>query len=209
MHGSTRNWLTILPIALLCAALAAGCSGNKKLLAQKDMRITRLEARADSLRSVADEERTDAERMRKELQAKIADLRDRIDVCMEEKDSLTKITLPGNVTFAFGSAKLTDKGKEAIDDLWDVLGNYPDRSILIEGHTDDVPIDEDYRHVFKSNWELSTARANAVLHYLIDKHGAGVKRLSAVGYGEYHPVATNETPEGRARNRRVVLSVRD
>ena len=209
MHASISRRIYLLPLTLLCAALVVGCSGNKKLLTQKNMRITELEARTDSLQTVADQERRDAERMKEELRAKIADLKEEVDLCMEEKERLTKITLPGRVTFAFGSARLTDEGRGAIDGLWEVLAKYPDRSILIEGHTDDVPIDEDYRHLFRSNWELSTARANAVLHYLIDKHGAGVRRLSAVGYGEYHPVATNETPEGRSKNRRVVISVRD
>jgi chemotaxis protein MotB len=90
-----------------------------------------------------------------------------------------------------------------------VLKDHPGRRILVEGHTDDVPIDQDYRHIFPSNWELSTARASRVLHYLLKEHQADPARLTVSGYGMYQPIAGNDSPEGRARNRRVVISVRD
>jgi len=143
------------------------------------------------------------------LELEIAGLKKKADICMERKENLTMILLPGTVTFEFGSAKLTKTGTEAIDKIWEVLMKYPDHHILFEGHTDDVPIDEQYRRIFRSNWELSTARANAVLHYLLDKHKVDPKRMAAVGFGEYHPVSDNKIPEGRAKNRRVVIAVRD
>jgi chemotaxis protein MotB len=88
-----------------------------------------------------------------------------------------------------------------------VVSNYPDREVLIEGHTDDVPIAEKWQYRFKSNWELSSARAHAVLHYVIKTYGLDPGRVAAVGYGEYRPLVTNDTPEGRATNRRVVITV--
>ena len=121
---------------------------------------------------------------------------------------LTTITLSGRVSFDLGSARLTDEGKRILDDIWNAVAEYPERHVYIEGHTDDIPIDERYRYMFRSNWELATARANAVLHYLLDDLGADPARLSAVGYGEYQPVAENSSPDNRAENRRVVISVR-
>lgn len=73
-------------------------------------------------------------------------------------------------------------------------------SIVIEGHTDNVPIKNGR---YPSNWELSTARATSVLVYFLKEHGIDPERFSASGYGQYRPVATNTTPEGRAKNRRV------
>jgi chemotaxis protein MotB len=74
----------------------------------------------------------------------------------------------------------------------------------VEGHTDNTPI---HTAQFPSNWELSTARATYVLQYLISNGNVPPQRLSAVGYGEYRPVASNSTPEGRGANRRVDLVV--
>ena len=72
--------------------------------------------------------------------------------------------------------------------------------IRIEGHTDDVPI---HSARFASNWELSTARATAVVQWLIEREGMTPSRLSAAGYGEFHPRVPNDSTEARARNRRV------
>ena len=79
-----------------------------------------------------------------------------------------------------------------------------DRNITIEGHTDNQPIKYSG---WKSNWELSTARATSVLHYLIDKESVVPERLSATGYGEYRPVVTNDTKEDRQKNRRVEVII--
>lgn len=196
-------------IIVLVSMLLFGCAGNKKLINQKNMQITALEERVDSLRDEMNDIRSEKMTMRDELETKLAEARGDLEVCLEQKDDLLKIKISDAVKFEFGSAKLTTKGRDALDAIWKVLGRYPDRRILIEGHTDDIPIDEDYRHVFRSNWELSTARASAVLHYLVDTHGADPVRLTVSGYGEYHPMADNETPEGRAENRRVVIWVRN
>jgi chemotaxis protein MotB len=76
--------------------------------------------------------------------------------------------------------------------------------LAVEGHTDNVPINTAQ---FPSNWELSTARATAVLRYLVEHHGIAPARLSAAGYADQRPVAPNDTGGGRARNRRVDLAI--
>ncbi|MBI4226988.1 MAG: flagellar motor protein MotB, partial [Candidatus Omnitrophica bacterium] len=80
----------------------------------------------------------------------------------------------------------------------------PDQPNGIEGHTDNEPIKASG---WKSNWELSTARATSVLHYLVDNKGVSPERVSAIGYGEYRPVISNATAEGRQQNRRVEVVV--
>ena len=94
-----------------------------------------------------------------------------------------------------------------LEQVASVLVAYPKRQIHVIGHTDDVPISASLRTRFATNWELSTARATSAVRYLSEKAGVDVRRLAAVGYGEFHPVADNSTAEGRARNRRIALVV--
>jgi len=102
-----------------------------------------------------------------------------------------------------GSAALRPSSKDAIDRLVAVLKSRPE-AMRIEGHTDNVPIHNAH---FDSNWELSAARASDLVKLLIDHYGFAPSRLSAAGYAEYRPVALNDTPEGRARNRRVDIVI--
>ena len=85
----------------------------------------------------------------------------------------------------------------------DVLNKITDKQIRIEGHTDNVPISSKLQDRFKTNWELSTARATTVVRYLIDHGGVDRQYLSAVGYADTHPLASNDTEEGRSSNRRI------
>jgi chemotaxis protein MotB len=187
----------------IAAVLTAGCSNNKELLAQKDAQIADLQARTTTLQGQLD----DQKQLTADLNAKLADLQAQQRVLVEERDGLTQITLNGSATFATANADLTRDGREAIDRVWSVLQNYPDRRILVEGHADNRPIRSSFRNVYASNWELSSARALSVLHYVEHKYGPEPDRLAAVGYGEYMPVADNTTADGRALNRRVVITV--
>jgi len=102
-----------------------------------------------------------------------------------------------------GSANLRATSEAAVQRIAQVLSNQPN-SIRIEGHTDNVPI---HNAQFASNWELSTARATEMIRLFIMRYNLPATRLSAAGYAEYHPVAGNETVEGRAQNRRVDIVV--
>jgi len=115
------------------------------------------------------------------------------------------ITFVADVLFDSGKAKLKSEAVSGLDKVASVLKeNVPDLNVGIEGHTDNVPI----RHsAWKSNWELSTARALSVLHYLVDDKGVSPDRISAIGYGEYRPVASNDDREGRQMNRRVEVVI--
>jgi chemotaxis protein MotB len=101
--------------------------------------------------------------------------------------------------FASGSAQLKSASVPAFDRIAGILSQRQYR-IRIEGHTDDVPI---HNVQFADNWDLSTARATELVRLLIIKYGFAPGRLSAAGYAEFHPVASNQTDEGRAKNRRV------
>lgn len=115
------------------------------------------------------------------------------------------ITFVADVLFDSGKAKLRPEACPILDKVARILNeNIPEYSIGIEGHTDNEPIKYSG---WKSNWELSTARALSVLHYLVDEKGTSPLRVSAIGYGEYRPVATNENKEGRQLNRRVEVVI--
>jgi len=121
---------------------------------------------------------------------------------MEQKGLV--ITFVDSVLFDSGKAKLRKQAHRAMDKVAKVCRRIvADREIGIEGHTDNQPIK---RSGWKSNWELSTARATSVLHYLVQK-GVSPERLSATGFGKYRPVATNRTVEGREKNRRVEIVI--
>ena len=120
-----------------------------------------------------------------------------------------KITLEerGGVSFfQSGLAETTPEIDAAIAKLAPVLrGLAAGHDIMVEGHTDDQPISNEF---FDSNWELSTARATSVARLLIDRHGFPASRIGATGYGQFRPVAPNNSPERRAENRRVVIFIK-
>ncbi|MBC8229206.1 OmpA family protein [bacterium] len=110
------------------------------------------------------------------------------------------------ILFDSGKAVIKSDGKRVLDKISSLLLNkYPDRQIRVEGHTDNVPISGVLQNRFPTNWELSTARATAAVRYLQEKNGVDSTRLASVGFGQYHPIDTNDTPEGKARNRRIEI----
>jgi len=111
------------------------------------------------------------------------------------------INLPNNVLFKSGSANLNSEGSEALTQIAAVLSQFSDRRFQIEGHTDNNPISSAR---FPSNWELSTARALAVVH-LLSGLGVSAENISAAGFGEFHPRASNDSEEGRQLNRRIEI----
>jgi chemotaxis protein MotB len=111
------------------------------------------------------------------------------------------ISLEDSILFNFGKAEINASGYPVLDKIATVIQSIRN-PVRIEGHTDDIPIST-WR--FPSNWELSTARAVQVLKYFITAGKIEPQRLSAVGYGEAKPVSPNDTPENRAKNRRVEI----
>ncbi len=105
--------------------------------------------------------------------------------------------------FDLGRAQLTEEAVAVLDLLTPILRDLPNH-VRIEGHTDDLPINNDR---FPSNWELSTARATTVIRYLIERKGFSPSRLSAAGYSQYRPLAPNSEDSGRMKNRRVDMVI--
>jgi chemotaxis protein MotB len=111
------------------------------------------------------------------------------------------IQLPQDVLFASGSATLGQEGRAVVGQVGDVLADFEDRRFQVEGHTDNVPIATER---FPSNWELSSARALAVVR-LLAQQGVAPENLSGAAFGEFQPVASNDDRASRARNRRIEI----
>ncbi|MGD0336632.1 MAG: OmpA family protein [Candidatus Omnitrophota bacterium] len=127
------------------------------------------------------------------------------DVKLQMMEKGLVITVVGDLVFDSGKAKIRSEAYPVLGKVASILKeNVPEYNIGIEGHTDNQPIKHS---TWKSNWELSTARSLSVLHYLVNEKGISPDRLSAIGYGEYTPVATNDTREGRKSNRRVEIVI--
>lgn len=139
------------------------------------------------------------DQMRSELESK--------DVTISELQGKLTVNILDRIMFDSGEAVLKPEGEKVLQQIANVLKSYPNRQIHVIGHTDNVPIKAGARNRFPSNWELSTARANAAVRFLSETGGVDPRRLGAVGYGEFHPIADNATPEGRAKNRRIALVV--
>lgn len=113
------------------------------------------------------------------------------------------VRVKGESLFAPGSVKISPKAVPMLDEMARILRN-SDMSVIVEGHTDNVPINS---ALYSSNWELSGARAAVVARYLISKK-APAEKITAIGYGGMRPVASNDTRDGRAKNRRVEFLIR-
>jgi len=190
------NKAVILNISLVLA-LALGLSGCTIVL-QKGRR-TDIE-KISKLKN----DMSELERAKDELEKRLQDEINNKQVKVEMQDKGLVITFVSEVLFDSGKAKLRKDSYEKLDKVAGVLNTtVSDLNVGIEGHTDNQPIK---RSGWKSNWELSTARALSVLHYLSDKSVAE-PRLAAIGYGEYKPVESNDTREGRQKNRRVEIVI--
>ena len=139
------------------------------------------------------------EEMRTALQSK--------DITISQLQGKLTVNILDHVLFDSGEGALKTEGQEVLRRLAAVLAAHTNRALHVIGHTDNVPIRASARSRFASNWELSTARATAAVRFLHEQAGVNPKQLGALGYGEFHPVADNATPEGRAKNRRIAVVI--
>ena len=137
-----------------------------------------------------------------DLATAVADLVMKDQVVIRKHEDWIEMEIKNDVLFPSGSATLTRQANEIVRELGGVLAGL-DNPIYVEGHTDNVPISQ---QVFPSNWELSAARASAVIR-LLASGGVAPNQMTALGFGEYRPTQSNDTAEGRSSNRRVMLAI--
>ena len=122
------------------------------------------------------------------------------DIMIDVEKTVVYITISDKLLFTSGSSNISQKAKGLLAKVATVIKDKPDMEVMVEGYTDNVPINT---AMTKDNWDLSTQRANAVIRVLQNDYKIDPKRLIAAGRSEYLPLATNDTPEGRSRNRRT------
>jgi len=190
-----RNKLLKTVFIIFVSIALVGCTFIFQKGRSSDVRkIEELSAQLDELNQA---KRLLGDRLSTEIQGQ--------QVKLEMLEKGLVITVVGDLLFDSGKAEIRAEAHNVLDKVARVLKeNVAGYNVGIEGHTDNQPIKYSG---WKSNWELSSARALSVLHYLVNEKGITPTRLSAIGYGEYHPVASNAAKRGRQLNRRVEIVV--
>ena len=148
---------------------------------------------------------SELEKTRREIESSLKEQIAQKEIKLEEIEGKLKVTFVDKILFDSGSVMIKPKGQEVLLKLADSFRDNEDQNIVVEGHTDNVQIGSALLDRFPTNWELSTARATAVVRFLQEKGNIAPRRLTASGFSFYQPVASNETPEGRKQNRRIEI----
>lgn len=179
-----------------------GLASEKEYLNRE---IERLKVKAGEISSEKEKEisnvKSTYETLVKEMQKEI----EKGDIKITQAVDRLSVNLVEKILFDSGEAEVKPEGLNILKRVGDILKGVSDKQIRIEGYTDNVKLGARLRQRYPTNWELSTARATNVVRYLQDKVGVDPRMLSAAGLSEYKPVASNETPEGRAQNRRIEI----
>ncbi len=199
------------------AAIAENIQKNRELLTQLEAKENALAEERSRLETLQNElaqrsSRVDElERLIAQKEAALQRLKDAVSkallgfegngLTVEQKNGKIYVSLENRLLFESGSWAIGSRGRQAVEALGKVLADNRDISILIEGHTDNVP----YRGSgdIKDNWDLSTKRATAVVAILQENKGVKLKNITAAGRGEFAPIASNETADGKQKNRRI------
>lgn len=162
---------------------------------QKKKSVIKLQNKV--IRLLDDTKNTIATSLKEEIEAEEIEL-------VELEDTL-KVVFIDKILFDSGSVEINQKGQKILLVVADSIRAHKDQNLLVEGHTDNTPLSPALKERFPSNWELSTARAAAVVRFLQKEGQLQPERLSARGYSYYRPVASNKTKEGRHQNRRIEI----
>jgi len=178
-------------------------TNQQNQLSQTQQDLQKQQQRLQQLQSILEQQKAQSEELKNKMSEALTGYNSK-DLSVYQKNGKVYVSLSENLLFPSGSAVVNPKGVEALSKLAAVLNLNTDVAVNIEGHTDTVPI----RTRFKDNWDLSTARANAIVRILVDNYKVDPVRVEASGHSFYDPVDSNSTAEGRAKNRRteIILS---
>lgn len=177
-------------------------------VAQLEREVAQLEGELDKEKTtveVQQREISDLAQQRQEIESNLKAQIANKDVRIQEIEGKLMVTFVDKILFDSGSVMVKPEGQEVILRLAESFKNKPNQMIVVQGHTDDVKIGGALIDKFPTNWELSAARATAVVRFLQEQGGIEPERLTASGFSFYKPVASNETEEGRKQNRRIEI----
>jgi len=172
----------------------------KELIAKHGGDVERFNAEMQQLRKQQEQAEARLASYRK-LQERLRKLVDTGKLTIAYRNGQMVLKLPSEILFASGQAELSPTGQTALAEVLAILAEFKDRRFMIAGHTDNVPIKT---KKFKNNWQLSTARAVSVVEFMIQSGWEG-KNVSAAGFGEFDPVAPNDSAQGKQQNRRIEI----
>ena len=179
-------------------------SENKGLL--ESIEGLELELKQEKMAVQQKEEKiSEIDRIRQEIETSLKKQILQKDIKIEEFEGKLKVTFVDKILFDSGSVAINQIGQEVLLRLADSFRDNEAQNLVIEGHTDDVQIGSVLQERFPTNWELSTARATAVVRFFQEKGDIEPERLTASGFSFYRPVDSNETEEGRKQNRRIEI----
>ena len=177
---------------------------NKSLSNQ----VAQLERELDKERTTVEvqkKEISELDQTRQEIESNLKSQIASKEVRIQEIEGKLMVTFVDKILFDSGSVKIKPEGQEVILRLAESFKDKADQMIVVQGHTDDVKIGGALLAKFPTNWELSAARATAVVRFLQEQGGIEPERLTASGFSYYKPVASNEDEEGRKQNRRIEI----
>ncbi|EMJ93687.1 OmpA family protein [Leptospira alstonii] len=179
----------------------------EKKINELEGRILSLTDEISKLKNLSENQKKELDRLSdqaNELENKLVDEIKKGQIRLKRFHNRLVINIDDRISFDSGSADLKKQILPALDKIREILGNYPGNLIIIEGHTDNVPI---RTKKFSDNWQLSGERALSVLHYFLESKILDPRSFSLAGYGEFQPIVSNDTPENKALNRRVDIVV--
>jgi chemotaxis protein MotB len=202
-------------------ALTSNMNKNRELLAQLDAKEKALAAEQNRLDKLRDELSASSKRL-SELESMIANkdaamkkLKETLSkalnafegkgLTVEQKNGKVYVSMENKLLFQTGSWAVGTEGRKAVVEVGKVLAQNPDITVLIEGHTDNDKILGTLGGGIENNWDLSTKRATAIVNILAENSGIQKKNLTAAGRGEFAPLMSNDTSEGKAKNRRIEI----
>jgi chemotaxis protein MotB len=201
----------MLFIIAVLGSMVSGCVSTgtyEKMETGKNEEIAALQDRVSALEKQNASLITNRQETQKQYDALVQGLSKEVEkgqLQVRQYKNMLSVDLAEQIFFDSGSATLKEGGKDVLKKVGSELKSYENKIIRVIGHTDNVPV---LKSPFPSNWELSVARATTVVRFLQDV-GVPPERLIAAGRGEYNPVAPNDTPEGRQKNRRIEIMLID
>jgi len=205
-----KNILIIILALLLAASIIAGLFSY---FAYKNMNQALHECvkkASEEGKRVAQLSETQTKQMKSTYEGLLSGLKEQIEkeeVTLKNFQEALSITFVDRILFDFGKATLTPQGRKILERVGELMKNVTGKRIRVTGHTDNIPIAPDFQFKFPTNWELSAARAASVVRYFQEKAGLDPQEMETVGRSFYQPIASNETKEGRAQNRRVEIFI--
>jgi chemotaxis protein MotB len=200
MYKKVARNLALLGLLIALMAMAGcSCKEYEEQIMQLDAQIAEMQKELADKDAVISEREQVAEDLRNNLK----DCQSENAVLIEQSEEVVMITVQEDLGFNASQVIVLDTMVPTLEGIARTIRDHPDWDVFVEGFTDSKMILEEFQEQYPSNWELGAFRSCAVVRYMTNNLDIPAERFAAVSYGPFRPVADNETPEGRAQNRRV------